>query len=62
MGLHGQMRWESAALEAASSGTRGTDWAPSGTASSRECRAAQSLQACPEEAQEPSWGTGQTAL
>ena len=32
-------------------------WGPSGRASTWECRAAQSQQAPPEEAQEPSWGT-----
>eukprot|EP00964_Phaeocystis_antarctica_P117172 scaffold81004_cov59-Phaeocystis_antarctica.AAC.1 len=46
-----------AALEAASSSTRGSGWAASGLACSWECRAAQSRQARPEEAQEPSWGT-----
>eukprot|EP00964_Phaeocystis_antarctica_P071048 scaffold43301_cov57-Phaeocystis_antarctica.AAC.2 len=45
-----------AALEAASSSTRGTGWAPSGWASLWECRAARRCQARPEEAQEPSWG------
>eukprot|EP00964_Phaeocystis_antarctica_P083851 scaffold52787_cov60-Phaeocystis_antarctica.AAC.2 len=48
---------KSAALEAASSSTRGGGWASSGLDSSWECRAAQSHQARPEEAQEPSWGT-----
>eukprot|EP00964_Phaeocystis_antarctica_P148433 scaffold115276_cov48-Phaeocystis_antarctica.AAC.1 len=43
---------KSAALEAASSSTRG-----SGQASSWECRATQSSQGRPEEAQEPSWDT-----
>ena len=52
----GQTRWKWAALEAAGSGSRGSGWAPSGPASSWECRAAQSRQARPEEAQEPSWG------
>eukprot|EP00964_Phaeocystis_antarctica_P013008 scaffold7127_cov21-Phaeocystis_antarctica.AAC.1 len=51
---------ELAALEAASSSTRGSGWAPSGPASCPGCaeppRAAQSRQACPVEAQEPSWG------
>eukprot|EP00964_Phaeocystis_antarctica_P096583 scaffold62868_cov28-Phaeocystis_antarctica.AAC.1 len=47
---------ESAALEAASSSNRGSGWAPRGPASSWECRAAQSRQARPEEAQEASWG------
>ena len=32
-------------------------WAPSGSANSWECRAAQGRQKCPEEAQEPTWGT-----
>ena len=41
-------------LEAASSSTRGSGGALSGSASFWECRAAQSRQACPEEAQEPS--------
>eukprot|EP00964_Phaeocystis_antarctica_P013597 scaffold7457_cov62-Phaeocystis_antarctica.AAC.2 len=53
---------ESAAWEAARSSTRGSDWALRGPASPWECRAAQSRQECPEEAQEPSWGTAQTAL
>ena len=44
------------ALEAASSSTRGSGWAPSGLASSWECRAVQSRQARPEEAQGASWG------
>ena len=46
------------ALEAApgSSSRRGNGWAPSGPASPWECRATQSRQARPEEAQEPSWG------
>ena len=35
----------------------GSGWVPSGLASSWEYRAAQSRQARPEEAQEPSWGT-----
>ena len=49
---------KSAALEAASSSTRGSGWALGRPASSWECRAAQSRQARPEEeAQEPSWGT-----
>ena len=47
---------KSAALEAAGSGTRGSGWAPSELAFPWECRAAQSRQVCPEEAQEPSWG------
>ena len=59
--LSGVPEWskavKSAALEAASSSTRGSGGAPSGPASSWECRAAQSHQARPEEAQEPSWGT-----
>ena len=50
---------ESAALEAAGSSTRGSGWASSGLASSWECQAAQSRQACPEEAQQPSWGTAE---
>ena len=37
--------------------SRRCGWAPSGLASSWECRAARSRQARPEEAQEPSWGT-----
>ena len=53
---------ESAALEAASSRTRGSGWAPSGPASSWEYRAAQSRQARPEEAQEPSWDAAKGAL
>ena len=48
------MEW--AALEAAGSSTRGSGWALSGPTSPWECRAAQSRQARPEEAQEPSWG------
>ena len=47
------------ALEAARSSTRGSGWAPSGPASSWECRAARTRQARPEKAQEPSWGTAQ---
>eukprot|EP00964_Phaeocystis_antarctica_P143565 scaffold109133_cov68-Phaeocystis_antarctica.AAC.1 len=43
-------------LEAAGSSTRGGGGALSGPASSWECRAAQSRQACPEEAQESTWG------
>ena len=39
---------KSAAVEAARSSTRGRGWAPSGPASSWECRAAQSRQARPE--------------
>ena len=53
---------ESAALEAASSRTRGSGWAPSGPASSWEYRAAQSRQARPEEAREPSWDAAKGAL
>ena len=53
---------KSAAVEAARSSTRGRGWAPSGPASSWECRAAQSRQALPEGAQAPSWGTARTAL
>jgi len=48
---------QSAALEADGSSSRGRGGAPSGPASSWECRAALSRQACPEEAHEPSWGT-----
>eukprot|EP00964_Phaeocystis_antarctica_P038699 scaffold22132_cov69-Phaeocystis_antarctica.AAC.5 len=59
-------RWskalKSAALQAISSCTQGNDWAPREPASFQEFRAAQSRQACPEEAQEPSWGTAKTAL
>ena len=44
-------------MEAAGSSTRGSGWVPSGLASYWECRTAQSHQARPEEAQEPSWGT-----
>ena len=51
-----------AALESASSSPSSSGLAPSGPASSRECRAAQRRQACPEEAQEPSWGTAKGAL
>eukprot|EP00964_Phaeocystis_antarctica_P001686 scaffold881_cov65-Phaeocystis_antarctica.AAC.3 len=48
---------QSATLEAASSSSRGSGWAPSGPASPLwECRAARSRQARPEEAQEPSSG------
>ena len=46
----------------AGSSTRGSGWAPSGPASSWECRAAQSCQARSEEAQEPSWGAAKGAL
>ena len=48
----------SAALETAGSSTRGRGWAPGAPAFSWERQNAQSRQACPEEAQEPSWGTG----
>ena len=51
-----------AALEAASSSIRGSGWAPSGPASCWECRAAQSRQARPAKAQEPSWGAAKGAL
>ena len=47
----------SATLEAAGSSTRGSGWGHSGLASFWERRAAQSRQARPEEAREPSWGT-----
>ena len=53
---------KSAALEAASASTRGSGWAPSGSASPWECRAARSRQARPEEAQEPSWGAAKGLL
>ena len=56
--LDGQEAVKSATLGAARSSTRGGGWAPSGWASLWECRAAQSRQARPEEAQEPSWGGG----
>ena len=52
----------SAAVEAASSSARGSGWALSGPASSWECRAAQSRQVRPEEAQEPSLGTAKGGL
>jgi hypothetical protein len=64
-GLHGQRmiygrrRWNRRLLEAASSSTRGGGWAPSGPASSWECRAAQNHQARREAAQEPSWGAAE---
>ena len=48
--------------EAAGSSTRGSGWALSELASFWECRAAQSRQARPEEAQEPSWVTAKEAL
>jgi hypothetical protein len=49
-------------LEAVRSSRReAVGWAPSGLASSLECRAAQSRQARPEEAQEPSGGTAKGA-
>eukprot|EP00964_Phaeocystis_antarctica_P006230 scaffold3386_cov59-Phaeocystis_antarctica.AAC.5 len=49
---------KSAALEAASSSTRGSGWALSEPATlPGSGRAAQSRQAPPEEAQEPSWVT-----
>ena len=51
-----------AALEAASSSTRGSGWGPKGLASLWEYRAAQSRQARPQEAQEASGGSAQTAL
>ena len=53
---------DSAALEAARSSTRGGGWALSVPASAWECRAAQSREARPEEAQEPSCGTAKGAL
>ena len=54
---------KSAALVATSStSTRGGGWAPTSWVSPWECRAAQSRQAYPEEAQEPSWGTAKGAL
>eukprot|EP00964_Phaeocystis_antarctica_P160036 scaffold131368_cov63-Phaeocystis_antarctica.AAC.2 len=53
---------KSAALEAASSSTRGDGWAPSGPASFWESRSAQSRQARSEKAQEPSWGTAKGEL
>ena len=43
-------------MEAARSSSRGGGWAHSGSVFSWECRAAQSRQARPEEAQGPSWG------
>eukprot|EP00964_Phaeocystis_antarctica_P152618 scaffold120591_cov48-Phaeocystis_antarctica.AAC.1 len=46
------VKW--AALEAASSSTRGSGWAPRRPASSWECRAVRTREACPEKAQEPS--------
>eukprot|EP00964_Phaeocystis_antarctica_P017435 scaffold9629_cov72-Phaeocystis_antarctica.AAC.1 len=52
---------KSAALEAARSSTRGSGWAPSGSASVWECRAAWSRQARPGEALEPSWGIAKRA-
>eukprot|EP00964_Phaeocystis_antarctica_P055825 scaffold32870_cov36-Phaeocystis_antarctica.AAC.1 len=50
-----------AALEAAGSSSRGSGCALSGPACSWVPRAAQSRQARPEEAQEPSWGTAKGA-
>ena len=60
--LDGQRRGKWAALEVAGSSTRGSGWAPCGPAASWECRAAQSRQAPPEEAQAPSSGTAKEAL
>ena len=51
-----------AALAAVAGSSRGGGWAANGPASPWEWRAAQSHRARPEEAQEPSWGTGQAAL
>ena len=48
--LNGQRRWNRRLWR------RLAGWALSGPASSWECRAAQSRQARPEAAQEPSWG------
>eukprot|EP00964_Phaeocystis_antarctica_P009371 scaffold5078_cov63-Phaeocystis_antarctica.AAC.5 len=57
-GAEGRARSRRLCVEAASSSTRGSGWAPSGPASSWECRAAQNRQVRPEtppeEAQEPS--------
>eukprot|EP00964_Phaeocystis_antarctica_P048624 scaffold28150_cov60-Phaeocystis_antarctica.AAC.2 len=49
-------------LETAGASTRGSGWVSSGSASSWECRAAQSRLARTEEAQEPSWGAAKAAL
>ena len=54
-GRSNEEKW--AALKAVGSSIRGSGWALSGPDSSWECRAAQSRQARPEEAQEPSGGT-----
>ena len=51
-----------AALEAASLSTRGSGWTLSEPDPPWERQAAQSHQARPEEAQEPSWGTAKGAL
>eukprot|EP00964_Phaeocystis_antarctica_P065489 scaffold39525_cov55-Phaeocystis_antarctica.AAC.3 len=51
-----------AVLEAAGSSTRGSGWAPGGLGLLLGEHAAQSRQARPEEAQEPSWGTAKGAL
>mgnify|MGYP004286024619 CR=1 FL=1 len=52
---------KSAALEAAGSSSRGSGRALSGLASSLERQAAQSRQARPEEAHEPSRGTAEVS-
>ena len=62
MEKHGQTAVKSRALEAASSSTRGSGWAPRGPASPWEYQAAQSRQARPEEAQEPSWNSAKGPL
>ena len=59
-GRSNEEKW--AALKAVGSSIRGSGWALSGPDSSWECRAAQSRQARPEEAQEPSGGTTKGAL
>ena len=60
-GLHvkGRENWRRTAggkLARLARGPRGSGWAPSGSASSWECRATRSRKACAEQAQEPSWG------
>ena len=53
--LQDRKPWNRRLWRAADPSSRGSGWAPSGPASPWECRAAQSRQARPEEAQEPSW-------
>eukprot|EP00964_Phaeocystis_antarctica_P078999 scaffold49166_cov58-Phaeocystis_antarctica.AAC.1 len=54
--------WSTAGASAALKAASCSGWAPRGPASFWECRAAQSRQARPGEAQEPSWGAAKRAL